>query len=53
MWELTLDEWEKTVLVNPWLEATFFGMPGGLEASMSVDWHLQHGFMSPRSQIGF
>ena len=25
MWELTLDEWEKTVLLNSWLDASFFG----------------------------
>ena len=31
MWELTLDEWEKTVLLNSVLDASFFGMHDGLE----------------------
>ena len=26
----TLDEWEKTVLLNSWLDASFFGMHDGL-----------------------
>ena len=25
MWELPLDEWEKTVLLNSWLDASFYG----------------------------
>ena len=29
MWELTLDEWEKTVLLNSWLDASFLGMHDG------------------------
>ena len=29
MWELTLDEWEKTVLLYSWLDASFFGMYDG------------------------
>ena len=31
MRELTLDEWEKTVLLNSWLDASFLGMHDGLE----------------------
>ena len=29
MWELTLDEWEKTVLLNSWLDASFLEMYDG------------------------
>ena len=31
MWELTLDEWEKTVLLNSELDASFSGMHDRLE----------------------
>ena len=31
MRELTLDEWEKTVLLNSWLDASFLGMHDGPE----------------------
>ena len=31
MWELTLGEWEKTVLLNSWLDASFLGMHYGLK----------------------
>ena len=37
MWELTLDEWKKTVLLNSELAAFFLGMCDGVEHSMSVD----------------
>ena len=31
MWELTLDEWGKTVLLNSGFDASFLGMHDGLE----------------------
>ena len=49
--------WKKNYLatccVTLGLIHTFLGMPDGLEASMSVDWHLQWGFKSPHGHIGF
>ena len=35
--KLTLDEWEKTVLLNSGFDASFLGMYDGLEHSISVD----------------
>ena len=34
---LTLDEWEKTVLLDSWIDASFLGMHDGLEDSMTTD----------------
>ena len=55
MWELTLDEWEKTVLLNSWLDASFYlGMYDGLEHSISVDfWYRRRKYESPRCQKVF
>ena len=55
MWELTLDEWEKTVLLNSVLDACFFGDAWWSRGySISVDyWYRQRRFESPRGQIFF
>ena len=53
MWELTLDEWEKTVLLNSGLDASFLGMHDGLEHSISVDCDRRRRFESPRCRMFF
>ena len=55
MWELTLDEWEKTVLLNSWLDASFFGDVWRLRGySISVDyWYRRRRYESPRGQKVF
>ena len=55
MWELTLNEWEKTVLLNSVLDASFFRDAWWSRAySMSVDYcYRQRRFESPRGQMFF
>ena len=55
MWELTLGEWEKTVLLNSWLDASFFGYVWWSRGySISVDyWYRRRRYESSRCQKAF
>ena len=55
MWELTLDEREKTVLLNSWLDASFFGDAWWSRGySISVDyWYRWRRYESPSCQNVF
>ena len=55
MWELTLDEWEKILLLNSWLDASFFGDVWWSRGySISVDyWYRRRRYESPRCQKVF